>query len=30
VYNINYKKIVNDKDFSQNISIKTDDTIIVP
>jgi len=30
VFNINYKKIVNDKDFSQNISIKTDDTIIVP
>jgi len=30
VYNINYKKIVNDKDFSQNISIKTDDAIIVP
>jgi len=30
VYNINYKKIVNDKDFSQNISIKTDDTIVVP
>jgi len=30
VYNINYKKIVNDKVFSQNISIRTDDTIIVP
>jgi len=30
VYNINYKKIVGDKDFSQNISIKTDDTIVVP
>jgi polysaccharide biosynthesis/export protein len=30
VYNINYKKIVNDKDFSENIAIKTDDTIIVP
>jgi len=30
VYNVNYKRIVNDKDFSQNISIKTDDTIIVP
>jgi polysaccharide biosynthesis/export protein len=30
VYNINYKKIVNDKDFSQNIAIKTDDTIVVP
>ena len=30
VYNVNYKKIVNDKDFSQNIRIKTDDTIIVP
>jgi polysaccharide biosynthesis/export protein len=30
VYNINYKRIVNDKDFSQNISIKADDTIIVP
>ena len=30
VYNINYKKIVNNKDFSQNITIKTDDTIVVP
>jgi len=30
VYNINYKKIVNDKNFSQNITIRTDDTIIVP
>jgi polysaccharide biosynthesis/export protein len=30
VYSVNYKKIVNDKDFSQNIRIKTDDTIIVP
>jgi polysaccharide export outer membrane protein len=30
VYNINYKKIVDDKDFSENIAIKTDDTIIVP
>jgi polysaccharide export outer membrane protein len=30
VYNVNYKRIVNDKDFSQNIRIKTDDTIIVP
>lgn len=30
VYNINYKKIVDDKDFSQNINIKTDDTIVVP
>ena len=30
VYSVNYKKIVNDKDFSQNIQIKADDTIIVP
>ena len=30
VYSVNYKKIVNDKDFSQNIRIKADDTIIVP
>jgi polysaccharide biosynthesis/export protein len=30
VHEINYKKIVKDKDFSQNIRIKTDDTIIVP
>jgi len=30
VYNINYKRIVNDKDFSQNIAIQTNDTIIVP
>lgn len=30
VYSVNYKKIVKDKDFSQNIRIKADDTIIVP
>jgi polysaccharide biosynthesis/export protein len=30
VYSVNYKKIVNDKDFSLNIRIKADDTIIVP
>ena len=30
VYSVNYKKIVNDKDFRQNIQIKADDTIIVP
>lgn len=30
VYSINYKKIVKNKDFSQNIRIKADDTIIVP
>ena len=30
VYNINYKKIVNDENFSQNIQIMADDTIIVP
>jgi len=30
VYNINYKKIVNDENFTQNIHIKADDTIIVP
>jgi len=30
VYSVNYKKIVKNKDFSQNIQIKADDTIIVP
>ena len=30
VYSVNYKKIVKDKDFRQNILIKADDTIIVP
>jgi polysaccharide biosynthesis/export protein len=30
VYSVNYKKIVKDKDFSQNIRIIADDTIIVP
>ncbi len=30
VYSVNYKKIVKDKDFSQNIRIRADDTIIVP
>lgn len=30
VIQINYKDIVKDKDFSQNVKIKTDDTIIVP
>lgn len=27
---INYKDIVNDRDFSQNVALKADDTIIVP
>ncbi len=30
VYSVNYKNIVKDKDFRQNIQIKADDTIIVP
>ena len=30
VIQINYKDIVNDKDFSQNVMIKANDTIIVP
>jgi polysaccharide export outer membrane protein len=30
VIQINYKNIVNNKDFSQNVKIKADDTIIVP
>lgn len=30
VIQINYKHIVNEKDFSQNVKIKADDTIIVP
>lgn len=30
VIRINYKDIVNDKDFSQNVKITADDTIIVP
>ena len=30
VIRINYKDIVKDKDFSQNVFIKADDTIIVP
>jgi len=30
VIRINYKDIVNDKDFSQNVKILADDTIIVP
>jgi polysaccharide export outer membrane protein len=30
VYSVNYKKIVKDKDFSMNIRIIADDTIIVP
>jgi polysaccharide export outer membrane protein len=30
VFRINYKKIIKDQDFSQNVSIKADDTIIVP
>ena len=30
VIRINYKDILKGKDFSQNVSIKTDDTIIVP
>jgi polysaccharide export outer membrane protein len=30
IYRINYKDITKGKDFSQNIKLKTDDTIIVP
>ena len=30
VYRINYKNIVKGKDFSQNLKLKADDTIIVP
>ncbi len=30
IYRINYKDITRGKDFSQNIKLKTDDTIIVP
>jgi polysaccharide export outer membrane protein len=30
VYHINYKDMVNDEDFSQNLVLKADDTIIVP
>ena len=30
VFRINYKDIVKDRDFSQNVTIKADDTIIVP
>lgn len=30
VFRINYKKILKDQDFSQNISIKANDTILVP
>jgi len=30
VFRINYKKIVKDQDFSQNVSIRANDTIIVP
>ncbi len=30
IYRINYKNIVKGKDFSQNLKLKTDDTIIVP
>jgi polysaccharide export outer membrane protein len=30
VFRINYKKIVKDQDFSQNINIKANDTIVVP
>jgi polysaccharide export outer membrane protein len=30
VFRINYKKIIKDQDFSQNVSIKANDTIIVP
>ena len=30
VYQINYKDIVDEKDFRQNVKIKADDTIIVP
>jgi len=30
IYRINYKDIANGKDFSQNLELKADDTIIVP
>ena len=30
IYTINYKKLVKGKDFSQNLKLKADDTIIVP
>jgi polysaccharide export outer membrane protein len=30
VIQVNYKNIIKDKDFSQNVKIKADDTIIVP
>jgi polysaccharide export outer membrane protein len=30
VFRINYKKIVKDQDFSQNVNIRANDTIIVP
>jgi polysaccharide export outer membrane protein len=30
IYRINYKDITEDKDFSQNLKLKADDTIIVP
>lgn len=30
VFRINYKKIVKDQDFSQNVTIRANDTIIVP
>jgi polysaccharide export outer membrane protein len=30
IFRINYKDIANGKDFSQNLKLKTDDTIIVP
>jgi len=30
IYRINYKDITKGKDFSQNIKLKADDTIIVP
>jgi polysaccharide export outer membrane protein len=30
IYRVNYKEIAKGKDFSQNIQIKADDTIIVP
>jgi polysaccharide export outer membrane protein len=29
-YRINYKDITRDKDFSQNLKLRADDTIIVP
>jgi polysaccharide export outer membrane protein len=30
IYRINYKYIASGKDFSQNLKLQTDDTIIVP